>query len=118
MKGSKWTWLRDKCLELGYIEAAELAQEIEDVLYKIYGTTKTEAGERTKSWEIEDAFNRDPVTIISSDLFCPGCMTCGWCEDCKFGKAVGICGTKGALFTVFRETFKMEEKQMRRGNKK
>ena len=121
MKGSKWTWLRDKCLELGYIKAAELAQEIEDRLYSLYGATTTEEWERVTESEIEVEFSNDPNDIICSSTFCRGCeethRTKLFCHDCKFGKETGVCDKKNSLFLLFYNMFELEERYKRRGER-
>ena len=118
MKGSKWTFLRDKCLALEYIKAAEVAQKIEDTLYNVYSATNTEAWKELTEDEVEDEFSSDPDTIIDSCRYCRGCEEKkkhnDTCSECKFGKYGGMCCNGDSLFTLFCTIFSMEEKQAQR----
>jgi len=113
MKGSKWTWLRDKCLELGYTKAAELAEEIEAVLHTLYGETKTEAWERLAEDELEKTFDNHRGRVLSSSAYCRGCEETkkagGDCSKCKFGEIMGICITLDSAYSHFRFIFAREE---------
>ena len=112
MNGSKWTWLRDKSLEIGKIEAAALAQEIEDILYECYGSTTTDAWQKAKENEILEMYYEDSDSLIDDTLFCRGCEESGgsWnCEICEFGKKAGKCGNPNSLFMRFCEAFEWKE---------
>ena len=113
MIGSKWIWLRDKSLELGKIDAAALAQEIEDALYECYGSTTTDAWQKASENEILNICQEDIDNLIDDTLFCRGCEESGgsWnCEICEFGKKAGKCGHPESLFMCFCEAFEREEK--------
>lgn len=113
MKGSKWTWLRDKCIELGYNESANSAQEIEDVLHRLYGTTDTKAWVDAKEDVIEEHFEREPRKIIENSRFCCACEeTRGSSIGCcgyLFGKEVGACDADNSLYRKFCDIFLMEQ---------
>lgn len=112
MKGSKWTWLRDKCIKLGYNESAKLAQEIEDVLYRLYGITNTKAWIDAKEKEIAENFIKDPNDIVTNPDFCCACVDVRelplCCSKCIFGRETGICDVDGSLYLNFYKMFQME----------
>ena len=113
MKGSKWTWLRDKCIKLGYNNSANLAQEIEDVLHRLYGVTDTKAWMKVEEDAIEEHFERDPFIIIENSQFCCACeetlRSRIGCRECLFGKEVGTCDADNSLYRGFHGTFQMEQ---------
>ena len=121
MEGSKWTWLRDKCLDLGYVKAAELAQEIEDQLYDIYGETSTVRWRSARESVIEGEFDANPDLLIGSSVFCQACVESKKvglrCSECEFKKKTGMCSDGESLFLRFCDMFELEERRERRGEK-
>jgi len=117
MKGSKWQYIRDKCIEMGYTKSAKIAQEIEDALVNIYGDSSTPAW-RIRSKEIVDLWPL--IEIIKSRPFCKGCVETNeidaYCFGCKYGKLEGECLDLGSQFHRFQSAYK-EEEQCHRENK-
>lgn len=103
MKGSKWTWLRKKYSRLGFKEAAVIAQQIDDVLVRLYGDGSTEEWRFADESYINAYFKASRLDFILHTKFCPGCMKSKNCEECLFGKEVGICKYNGSLFSKFRD---------------
>lgn len=112
MKGSKWTWLRDKCIELGYYKSAKLAQEIENQLHQLYGVTDTKAWMEVGEDMIEADFYIDPSRIIANPAFCRACEESKRfnlrCSECAFAKQTRPCDVEGSLYLKFCLTFKKE----------
>lgn len=113
MNGSKWTWLHEKCIKLGYKESAKLAHEIEDVLHRLYPATGTKVWTDVEEDAIEETFNRDPFEIIGSSQFCCACedteSSKRGCHECLFGKEVGTCDLDKSIFAKFCGIFQTEE---------
>ena len=105
MKDSKWIWLRKKCSRLGFKDAAALAQEIDDVLVRLYGDSSTEEWRFADESDIKSYFKMSRLDFILDTKFCPGCMEHKNCESCLFGQEVGICKEDDSLFTKFRDAF-------------
>lgn len=105
MKDSKWIWLRKKCSHLGFKEAKALAQEIDDVLVRIYGDSSTEEWRFADEAYIKSYFKASRLDFILDTKFCPGCMESDSCEKCLFGKERGICKENDSLFSKFRDAF-------------
>ena len=118
MKGSKWTWLRDKCIELGYNESAKLAQEIEEVLHRLYGVTDTKAWRNVEAKDVEEAFKNSSFNVISNVDYCCACEEtkrfCLYCDECKFGMEVGICDISDSLYVNFCDIFEGEKSKNER----
>ena len=89
MKGCKWSWIRDKCIELGYTDSANLAQDIENILILAYGASDTEEWRKAEENYIENLFDEDYDSLFEDISFCRGCVeTCG--KPCVFCKYRGI----------------------------
>ena len=107
MKGSKWTWLAAKCKELGYKEAEELAQKMENALIEVYGESGTEEWEEAEEFYIDDMFKDDPYEVFGNREFCRGCIETEFegCACCKFGEIAGHCDDCSSWFTQFCTLF-------------
>ena len=111
---SKWEYIRDACKELGYEEAAGIADEIEKVLEEIYGDTKTIAWMRDYiSIKYKTLYNLDIWILASSMEYCVACMEEELCKYCRFRKRAGGCNKKGSLYSRFFNVLCREE--LRRG---
>lgn len=103
MKDSKWIWLRKKCSRLGFKKAAVLAQEIDDVLLRLYGDSSTEEWRFAEKSYVKAYFKASRLDFILDTRFCPGCVESKDCESCLFGEEVGICTENYSLFSRFRD---------------
>jgi len=117
MKGSKWQYIRDKCIEMDYTESAKIAQEIEDALVEAYGISSTPTwrakGAKTLNlWSLHD--------VILKRSFCRGCVETdkidAYCFGCKYGRKKGVCGDQRSQFAKFMCTYE-EEEQCHKENK-
>lgn len=104
MEGSKWTWLVKKCSRLRYKEAKVLAQEIEDLLVKLYGDSSTEDWRFADKDEVNLFFKQSREDFVLSTKFCPACIVSD-CKLCLFGKRAGICKNNNSLFNKFFRAF-------------
>ena len=103
MKDSKWIWLRKKYSRLGFKKAAAIAQRIDDVLVRLYGDSSTEEWRFADESYVKSYFKLSRLDFILHTKFCPGCMKSKNCEECLFGKEVGICKNNDSLFSKFRD---------------
>ena len=100
---SKWEYIRDACRELGYEEAAGIADEIEKVLKDIYGDTKTIAWMRDYIDVKEECLSaRDVYKLAGDTKYCVGCMEDVKCNICRFGERTGLCMRSHSLFQRFQ----------------
>lgn len=111
---SKWKWVARMCEERGYEVAAELAIEIDDVLFELYGTGSTSDWENhytNACLESGVTTDEDIFDVCKEPRFCVGCVVSGDrpCDTCKFGSKAGICDTRGSLFGQFVREFKRVE---------
>ena len=99
---SKWEYIRDGCMSLGFRESMKIADEIETLLKEIYGDTKTVKWMRDYILYIkeEEPTARDISIIAGSVEYCIACMEDG-CTTCRFRKRGGGCGTDNTLFRYF-----------------
>lgn len=107
---SKWEFIEKKCLELGAVKCAGIAKNIEQILKKQYGDTKTEGWineyEETERTH-EDLENiRNLAETVSSCIACvKSTEDCGdsgsRCNYCKFADIAGGCTEKKSLFADF-----------------
>jgi hypothetical protein len=106
----KWEWIRGYCKGRGYEESAEVADQIDRVLYYLYEGANTEALERYISGSIDGITETGEVdidaeevleTIVKSARFCIGCDGKNTCNDCLFGGLVGVCNEGGSLYREF-----------------
>ena len=110
---SKWEWIRDACSELGYNEAARIADEIETLLKEIYGDTKTIAWMRDYIDIIKEMRVSSPNiwSVACSSFYCIGCAEdtqVDNCYNCRFKKRAGSCFKNGSLYSRFMEVFSMD----------
>ena len=107
---SKWEWIEKACETQGYIESAKVARQIEDVLYRLYGTTITKAWRNLEKKEVEGAFKNEPFDIISNVDYCCACEESKkFCDECIFGMEVGTCNRKDSLYVKFCDIFGEEQ---------
>ena len=111
MSPSKWEWIAEKLEELGEIDLAAKAKEIETVLKCIYGDTRTE------SWlaeynKVENRYAnthsvRDKLRIlrdiVEGTYYCIACTVEAECYQCRFAKIAGFCLEPSSLFSRFYE---------------
>ena len=88
MNGSKWAWIRDKCIELDYIDSANLAQDIENTLILAYGASDTKEWREAEEDFIENLFDVDHEKLFWNVEFCRGCVETGRksCHSCEYAK--------------------------------
>jgi hypothetical protein len=105
----KWEWIRDYCKQEDFSESAEIADQIDRVLYYLYGD------ENTPEWEALDILKeecQDPEEvldqIINTTEFCTACARSPGCYACKFAELVGECGNFDTLYTNFEEKYEFE----------
>ena len=99
---SKWEYIRDACRELGYEEAAGIADEIEIMLKEIYGDTKTIAWMRDYIVMKEECLTgRDIYILAGNPDYCIGCVEDVKCNNCRFAAYDGVCVSSGSLFQHF-----------------
>ena len=99
---SKWEYIRDACKELGYKEAASVADEIERVLEDIYGDTKT--CKWMKDYIVvkeECSTARDIYVLAGRMYYCIGCVEDEKCNNCRFAASNGVCVSRGSLYQHF-----------------
>ena len=109
---SKWEWIRDACKELGYNEAAGIADEIETLLKDIYGNTKTIAWMREYIGVKERYLVSINIWIVASSMeYCVACMEEELCENCRFRKRAGGCNSKGSLYNRFFDALHREDER-------
>ena len=97
---SKWEYIRDACRELGYEEAAWIADEIERVLKDIYGDTKTCKWMRDYMDVKGTLYKAELLRVATSSMYCIGCMEDIDCETCRFNTVTG--GLQpGSLYSRF-----------------
>ena len=105
---SKWEWIRDACRELGYNEAAGIADEIEKVLKDIYGDTRTIAWMKDYIDVKEEPLSGGRIYVLAGSIkYCIACMEDG-CTTCRFRKRGGGCGTDDTLYRQFLEVLERE----------
>jgi len=109
MAPSKWEWIAEKLEELGEVDLAAKAKEIETVLKCIYGDTETiawlaEGNNMESRYRSLDNIH-DKLTLLETiDMnanYCIACMTDKKCRDCRFGKIAGKCFEPNSLFKRF-----------------
>jgi len=118
MKGSKWQYIRDKCIEMGYTESAKIAQEIDDALVNIYGDSSTPAWQ----WVTEEYVSSLSLyAIIVRRSYCRGCDEAEKkdleCYQCEYGKLKGDCVNQRSQFAKFMRTYTEEEQCRNKQNK-
>ena len=120
MDGSKWIWLAKKCSRLGFKKSKILAQEIEEALVNIYGDGATSEWRFADKEDVDFLFKASREAFIMEIKYCPGCIeTVVDCTKCRFGKEVGICSEENSLFSKFKHTFELEEREKKwKRNKK
>ena len=119
MEGSKWIWLTKKCSRLGFKKSKVLAQQIEDLLVKIYGDGATSEWCFADKEEVDFLFKASREAFIVETKYCPGCVeTVVDCSTCRFGKEAGICSEEDSLFSKFKHTFESEEHEKKWKRKK
>lgn len=105
----KWEWIRDYCKHEGFSESAEIADQIDRVLYYLYGDQNTPEWE---AFSISKEEYQDPKevldNIISVPLFCTGCACSSGCYACKFAELVGRCDDWNTLYGDFEEKYEFE----------
>ena len=112
MKGSKWTWIQDKCLEKGYFESARLAQEIEIGLLKAYGRSDTKMWREMEEGAPEGSFQNFPEDLFAARLLCRGCVEShNDCSECTFRIFCGKCSAPDSTFTRFDAAFEKERER-------
>ena len=112
---SKWEYIRDACKELGYEEAAGIADEIETVLKEIYGDTRTIAWMRDyidiKNGDCFMSSRLSDIYLVTVDIvYCIACDKDG-CSSCRFRKRSGGCASGTALFGRFIEALRIAERR-------
>ena len=112
---SKWEWIRDACRELGYEEAAGIADEIELVLKSIYGDTKTIAWMRDYIDIKEEDLDTSYIWHIAGRTwYCIACVVEHYdCRSCKFKKQSGGCYEIGSIYRQFCELFYMYKEKIK-----
>lgn len=110
MKGSKWTWIQDKCLELGYFDSANHAQNIENTLILAYGASDTEEWRETEEDFIENLFDVDCNNLFYNVEFCRGCVETGGktCKSCEYAKIEKRNFSGRSLYGRFIDAFDKE----------
>jgi hypothetical protein len=116
----KWEWVRDYCIQHCFIESAEIADQIDRVLYYLYGNNDTLGWEEFVAKSDKDKIaNMSLYTInyqiISNTDFCIACHMRGYggvCADCDFAALVGDCGGDDSLFGEFINVFYNEIKKV------
>lgn len=101
---TKWEWIRDACKNLGYHEAAKIADKIDECVKKSY------PGERmiTCAWIsacLDHQLYRDEPDVVeimvvaTNALYCAPCeyTESGNCNDCKFQINGGV-----VLYEIFK----------------
>lgn len=110
----KWEWVRDYCIQQGFIKSAEIADQIDRVLCYLYGDQDTqEWNEFLEDKNKGEWLNVHPTEvyekIITESLFCIACMGCTRCSQCKFSKLVGTCGKEGNPYLEFEDEYNKEQ---------
>lgn len=94
---TKWRWIRNTCEDLGFQEAAEIANEI-DILLEL---TYPDELQITNNWAAaylkhtlykgSEPTPNDIRIIANSASYCTGCIITGisLCKNCKFYHAGG-----------------------------
>lgn len=101
---SKWEWIEKACTKNGFEKSASIANEIETLLKRLYGNTKT------KEWENDhEAYVADDAEEIdfvrSSPEYCIACEESQNCEDCLLAARDFQCGNEKSLYRRFTDIF-------------
>lgn len=116
---SKWEWIEQECMKLGYKESAKIAHELEKVLKKLYGTTITENDNGLRlfldeCFEDGDTPYRRILMLVFDDTFCIACERTQYiCQDCLFHKKGYGCGDNtlfGSFITMLKKEVPNETK--------
>lgn len=106
---SKWEWIAEKLDELGLVDLAAKAREIETVLKCLYGNTVTELWEDVID-EVEKEYNwvsgrggkLGVVEYVATGAgFCKACWEHEDCTECRFAEVAGVCQDSDSLFGRF-----------------
>ena len=127
----KWEWIREYCRKRGMSESAELADEIDRVLYYLYGDVEVAGW----VWFMDycDAHSVDVDTvealglgpeevarmIVGNSDFDAGCVSTsgcdnpsekeGMCDSCGFGALAGMCfSDSSSMYYLFCLKFEEE----------
>jgi len=108
---SKWEWITEKLEELGLVDLAAKAREIETILKRLYGDTITEFWEENFD-NIESEYRTQETLenklkiifdIARNANYCVACIEHHVCSTCEFGKIAGICTEENSMFADFIE---------------
>jgi len=97
----KWEYIAEGCKCLGLEAASEVAEQIDKLLYEIYGDIHTEAWKR-----IYPALPKCPALhvlerIAESPSYCIACKVDGHCENCRFAERMGMCPSDDSIYNKF-----------------
>ena len=106
---SKWEWIEKACVENGFKRSAIIATELETLLKRLYGNT------RTKKWENEYrgfSFHFTPEEIVHLMTVTQYCIACEevllksqGCSTCRLANVDFRCSSNRSLFSQFVKTF-------------
>lgn len=105
------------CKRWGFKESAEIADQIDRVLYYLYGDRSTELWKMyikcsrygiKDTGEIELSCFSVQNGIVSVQALCIGCECSNGCYECMFGGLVGRCDDNGSLYREFIDRFFLE----------
>ncbi len=110
----KWEYIADWCKQNNETELEKIAQQIDSVLYDLYGN------KHTPMWRAVYTMIRDktkdtdvnPILIYNlaaSPSTCTACIVHSFdCEECYFGMKCGICKQSNSKFVEFMRLFSKE----------